>query len=186
MDHRGTTAWINLSAIRSNYRRLAELARGSAVCPVIKADAYGHGALAIAHALETGRSPLLRGSPWPRWRSRQGVGDPNAASGLVYRSSLDSIAIQALAAPRRSSTEEHVRFSPLPPKSVGKRAKAHIKNRHGHEPQGLPRPKRSPLRDLWPFIGVRGGRAFISISRKRTVPILRFTNLRWNGSRRAR
>ena len=52
MDHRATTAWVDLAAIRTNYRYLRDMAQGSIVCPVIKADAYGHGALAIAHELE--------------------------------------------------------------------------------------------------------------------------------------
>ncbi|MCX8013862.1 MAG: alanine racemase, partial [Rectinema sp.] len=58
MNHRTTTAWVDLSAIRANYQRLAALAHPSLVCPVIKADAYGHGSLAIARTLESEGAPF--------------------------------------------------------------------------------------------------------------------------------
>jgi alanine racemase len=45
---------VDLAAIRHNVRRLAELA-GTDVCAVVKADGYGHGAVAVARAaLEAG------------------------------------------------------------------------------------------------------------------------------------
>ncbi len=42
---------IDLQAIRDNYRYLQSLAPDSRVIAVIKADAYGHGAVAVARAL---------------------------------------------------------------------------------------------------------------------------------------
>lgn len=42
---------IDLQAIRDNYRHLQSLAPDSRVIAVIKADAYGHGAVAVARAL---------------------------------------------------------------------------------------------------------------------------------------
>ena len=44
-------AEIDLGAIRANARRFAALAGGAALCAVVKADAYGHGAAMVAHAL---------------------------------------------------------------------------------------------------------------------------------------
>lgn len=44
-------AEIDLGAIRSNARCFAALAGGAALCAVVKADAYGHGASMVAHAL---------------------------------------------------------------------------------------------------------------------------------------
>ena len=44
-------AEIDLGAIRANARRFAALAGGAALCAVVKADAYGHGAVMVAHAL---------------------------------------------------------------------------------------------------------------------------------------
>ena len=42
---------IDRGAIARNYRRLAERAGGAAVIPVVKADAYGHGAVPVAQRL---------------------------------------------------------------------------------------------------------------------------------------
>ncbi|WP_163649166.1 alanine racemase [Modicisalibacter sp. 'Wilcox'] len=43
---------IDLAALRHNYRLAQELAPGSRALAVLKADAYGHGAVACARALE--------------------------------------------------------------------------------------------------------------------------------------
>ena len=54
-------AWaeIDLDAIRANARLLAALASPSALCAVVKADAYGHGAVPVARAaLEGGATSL--------------------------------------------------------------------------------------------------------------------------------
>ena len=45
-------AEIDLSALVRNYRRIEKLGRGAEVIPVIKADAYGHGAVECMRALE--------------------------------------------------------------------------------------------------------------------------------------
>ena len=44
-------AEIDLSALVRNYRRIEKLGRGARVIPVIKADAYGHGAVECMRAL---------------------------------------------------------------------------------------------------------------------------------------
>src|SRR5438128_803451 len=50
---RPTRAVVDLSAIAWNYRLLVERAgAGVAVIPVVKADAYGHGAVPVARRLE--------------------------------------------------------------------------------------------------------------------------------------
>ncbi len=47
------TTWVevDLSAIRSNVQAIKAFAQGSALIAVIKADAYGHGAIPVAEAL---------------------------------------------------------------------------------------------------------------------------------------
>jgi alanine racemase len=45
------TAWIDLGALRANVAFARELAAGRELIGVVKADAYGHGAVAIARAL---------------------------------------------------------------------------------------------------------------------------------------
>ena len=50
---RPTWAEVSLSALRQNYRTVAEyVGAGVTVCAVVKADAYGHGAVECASALE--------------------------------------------------------------------------------------------------------------------------------------
>jgi len=49
---RAATATINLNAIRSNYRLAKSVAPNQLAVAVIKADAYGHGAVKVALALE--------------------------------------------------------------------------------------------------------------------------------------
>ena len=48
---RPTVATIRLAAIRANFATAAKLAAGREVIAVIKADGYGHGAIAVARAL---------------------------------------------------------------------------------------------------------------------------------------
>jgi alanine racemase len=49
---RPTRAVVDLGAIAKNYRFLAERVSPASVIPVVKADAYGHGAAAVARRLE--------------------------------------------------------------------------------------------------------------------------------------
>jgi alanine racemase len=56
---RPTRAEIDLDALRANVALLAEISRPAALCAVLKADAYGHGArLLAAAALEAGAAGL--------------------------------------------------------------------------------------------------------------------------------
>src|SRR5690349_25081287 len=48
---RPTVAEIDLRELRANYRALSEFANGAKVMAVLKADAYGHGAVEVARAL---------------------------------------------------------------------------------------------------------------------------------------
>jgi alanine racemase len=49
---RATSATIHLGALRENLRRVRELAPGTRVMAVVKADGYGHGLERVARALE--------------------------------------------------------------------------------------------------------------------------------------
>jgi alanine racemase len=60
MIERPTWAEVDTGAIRGNIRRIAAgLREGTGICAVVKADGYGHGALAVARtALESGARML--------------------------------------------------------------------------------------------------------------------------------
>ena len=67
MDERKSRAWreVDLDALARNARALqAALAPGCRLMAVVKADAYGHGALPVARRLEReGGGGLCRGLP---------------------------------------------------------------------------------------------------------------------------
>ncbi|MCP4472853.1 MAG: alanine racemase [Gammaproteobacteria bacterium] len=50
--NRHSRAIIDLEALRQNYRYLKKIAGGNRLIAVVKADAYGHGALEVARALD--------------------------------------------------------------------------------------------------------------------------------------
>jgi alanine racemase len=52
------TAWVDLDAIAANVRVLADAARGASLMAVVKADAFGHGAVPVA------RTALASGASW--------------------------------------------------------------------------------------------------------------------------
>ncbi len=54
-----TIAEVNLDTLRANYRALAEMARPAMVIPAIKANAYGHGAVAVGRCLAGEGASLL-------------------------------------------------------------------------------------------------------------------------------
>ncbi|MEO5761110.1 MAG: alanine racemase [Vicinamibacteria bacterium] len=51
-SHHPATAWVDLGRVRDNFREIRNYAGTRAVIPVIKANAYGHGAVEVARALE--------------------------------------------------------------------------------------------------------------------------------------
>ena len=68
MQARPIRARIDLAAIAGNTRLAAELAPGTRTVAVVKADAYGHGAVAVARALAPVGPPrrLRGGRAWRR------------------------------------------------------------------------------------------------------------------------
>ena len=58
MAIRPTEAVVDLSAIVHNYRQAVEIG-GCPAMGIVKADAYGHGAVRVARALLEAGAPLL-------------------------------------------------------------------------------------------------------------------------------
>ena len=57
--YRPVWAEIDLEAVRANVRALRALVSPAAVCAVVKADAYGHGAVPVARAAIDGGAAAL-------------------------------------------------------------------------------------------------------------------------------
>ena len=89
---------VDGEALRRNLRRVHEAAPGAAVLPMVKADAYGLGAVALL--------PLLAGGPPPAW----GLGVAAVAEGEVLRAA--------------GWTGRVVVFSPAPPGELDRAADA--------------------------------------------------------------
>jgi alanine racemase len=58
VPHRPTTAIVDLDAIAHNVRLAQRHAAGASLCAVVKANAYGHGSIAVA------RATLMAGAQW--------------------------------------------------------------------------------------------------------------------------
>ena len=58
MPIRLTEAIVDLGAVASNYRVAVEIG-GRPAIGIVKADGYGHGAVAVARTLAAAGSPLL-------------------------------------------------------------------------------------------------------------------------------
>jgi len=75
-NHRSVTITINLAALRSNLAIARQLSSGSRQFATIKADAYGHGAVAVAHALSPRASSRQYSEPSVATREpREGIAD---------------------------------------------------------------------------------------------------------------
>ena len=72
-----TWAEIDLGRLKHNYTALREqLAPGCRFVGVVKANAYGHGAVPVAQKLRSGGRTTWR---WPAWRRPPSCGRPGSA-----------------------------------------------------------------------------------------------------------
>lgn len=94
MELRGAWAEIDLAALRRNYAWIrAHLAEGAALCAVVKADAYGHGAVPCARvALECGARYLAVATVSEARHLREaGLDAPILMLGLVLPEAAEEI-----------------------------------------------------------------------------------------------
>lgn len=93
---RATRAEIDLSAVAHNVAVLAELAAPAQLCAVVKADGYGHGAIAVSEAA------LGAGASW--------LGVALVEEGAVLRKAGIDVPILLLSQPRAADLEAAVRY----------------------------------------------------------------------------
>jgi alanine racemase len=134
-----TWAEINLSAISANIGKVRSLlAPGTRYCAVVKADGYGHGALAVAHeALALGAEYLAVAFLEEAIALRDsGITAPLLILGLT------SPALAALVAgndlTQTICTREQAEALSLAGEAVGRKVKVHIKIDTGMSRLGLP------------------------------------------------
>jgi len=94
-------AWIeiDLAALQRNFRLLAGRVAPAKILAVVKADAYGHGAVAVARALETARPP--------------GPSGPDALAGFAVATAEEAIELR-----EAGVTARILVLSPLPPEAA--------------------------------------------------------------------
>ena len=93
---RATRAEVDLGAVRHNVALLAEAVAPAAVCAVVKADGYGHGAIAVGHAA------LEAGATW--------LAVALVEEGAVLRRSGIDVPILLLSQPRPADVAAAVRW----------------------------------------------------------------------------
>ncbi len=127
MRPRPTRAEIDLGALVSNYRLLAERARPGQMLPIVKADAYGHGAVRCARALEEAGAAWLGVATIEEGLELREVGI--SARVVLLNGLFDG---QAEACVERDLTPVVYRHATLADldaaaQRLGKRARAHLK-----------------------------------------------------------
>jgi alanine racemase len=123
---RAARAEIDLGAVAANVRTLVDLVQPAEVCAVVKADGYGHGAIAVSEAA------LAAGATW--------LGVALVEEGSVLRKNGVDAPILLLSQPRpddvRTAIERDLRLTTYTPEGVdaiaaavraGETARAHLK-----------------------------------------------------------
>ncbi len=134
---RPTLAHINLRNLRENIKKLRELSRATYMMGIIKAQAYGHGAVRVAEASQDlvdyfGVATVAEGIELRKW----GIGKPIAVLGGFYPGEEEALLDYDLE-PALFSREQ-VKLLSLAGKRGGKPARAHIKIDTGLGRLGFP------------------------------------------------
>ena len=98
--HTASELVIDLAAVRANWRRLGEYAPGARVAAIVKADAYGLGAVPVAHAL-----------------AQEGCTEffvAEVGEGIDLREALPNVDIFVLAGAQPGTTEELIAHDLVP------------------------------------------------------------------------
>ncbi|HEX8910129.1 MAG TPA: alanine racemase [Anaeromyxobacteraceae bacterium] len=142
MPIRPTEAVVDLSAIASNYRLAVEIA-GRPAIGIVKADAYGHGAVPVARTLCEAGAPLLAVALVEEGLELReaGIDRPVLVLGAAYGDRYDLLVRHRLTP--LVFTPEHVRGLAAAARASGVRARAHLKvdtgmGRIGVTPAELP------------------------------------------------
>ena len=126
MPIRPTEAVVDLSAIASNYRIAVEIAGRPAV-GIVKADAYGHGAVPVARKLCEAGAPMLGVALVEEGIELReaGIDRPVRVLGAAYGERYDLLVRHRLTPV--VFTPEHVRGLAAAARAGGVKAKAHLK-----------------------------------------------------------
>ncbi len=126
MPIRLTEAIVDLGAVASNYRVAVEIG-GRPAIGIVKADGYGHGAVAVARTLAAAGSPLLAVALVEEAVElrESGIETPILILGGAYGDSYD-LMVRLRLTPLVFTTD-HVRRLATASRAAGVRARAHLK-----------------------------------------------------------
>ena len=126
MAIRPTEAVVDLSAIVHNYRQAVEIG-GRPAMGIVKADAYGHGAVRVARALLEAGAPLLAVALVEEGLELReaGIEAPVLILGAAYGDAYDLVVRRRLTP--LLFTPEHLRRLSSAARTAGVRATAHLK-----------------------------------------------------------
>ncbi len=126
MPIRPTEAVVDLAAIRHNYRLAVEVG-GRPAIGIVKADAYGHGAVEVSRVLVEAGSPLLAVALVEEGLELRaaGIDAPVLVLGAAYGDDHAELVRNRLTP--LLFTAEHVRCLAAAARAAGVRAKAHLK-----------------------------------------------------------
>ncbi|HTP26510.1 MAG TPA: alanine racemase [Anaeromyxobacteraceae bacterium] len=145
MSIRPTVALVDLTAIADNFRLAVEIG-GKPAIGVVKADAYGHGAVRVARALVEAGAPLLAVALVEEGLQLReaGIESPILVLGAAYANGYQLI-VQHRLTPLLFRPD-HVAHLAAAARAAGTRAKAHLKLDTGMGRIGI-----SPT-ELFPFV----------------------------------
>lgn len=149
MQHRKAAAYIHTANLVSNLHSLRRLAGGSRLCAVIKADAYGHGAIAISRILEREGIDYLAVALLEEALELRaaGIASPILVLGTTDPSNADIIVSQNITQTVFTAELAHAISSSA--KRLGHSGKIHVKIDTGMHRQGiLPSEAESFSRDI--------------------------------------
>ena len=159
-------ARVNLAAIERNCARLAAAAAPAALCAVVKADGYGHGAVPAARAAQAGGAAWLAvatAAEAAELRAGGRRGPAARARGAVGRGARRRA--RAPAPTSRAGGRRRSRRSRAAPRELGVTAGVHVKLDTGHGPPRHARRRRGLAHRR------RGGRRARAAARRRLHPL---------------
>lgn len=132
-----TWAQIDLGAIEHNYRVICAQAKSPVLC-VVKADAYGHGAVPVAQRLQALGAPYFAVATVPEAVElrENGITKPILILGYVDEADMDTIAREHITAPVYD--EETAQLLSAAARRTGETITVHIKLDTGMTRLGFP------------------------------------------------
>ncbi|MCX7027682.1 MAG: alanine racemase [Spirochaetes bacterium] len=137
MKGRSTWALVDLGKLIGNYREIRRLSPGARICAIVKADAYGHGAIAVARALEKAKVDFLAVAFIEEALDlrKEGIGTPILVLGTTDPENAEIVVAKGIS--QTVYTEELARALSEAAVRLGKRAKIHVKIDTGMHRQGI-------------------------------------------------